>query len=55
MALRPERPADADYYERERVELFSQGDLFRDVLLAYPLPADELLVEEVRVEEADAS
>lgn len=32
---RPERPGDADYYERERVELFSQGDLFRDVPLAY--------------------
>src|SRR5919201_6259060 len=43
---RPERPRDADYYERHRVELFSQGDLFRDVPLAYPLPADELLVEE---------
>jgi hypothetical protein len=43
---RPERPSDADYYERDRVELVSQGDLFRDVPLAYPLPADELLVEE---------
>jgi hypothetical protein len=32
--------------ERERVELFSQGDLFRDVPLAYPLPADELVVDE---------
>ena len=39
---RPERPPDAEYYERERVKLFSQGDLFRDVPLAYPLPADEL-------------
>ncbi len=46
MPRRPERPADADYYERERVELFSQGDLFRDVPLAYPMPAGELLVEE---------
>ncbi len=46
MARRPERPADADYYERDRVELFSQGDLFRDAPLAYPLPADELLVDE---------
>src|SRR6266487_4282207 len=45
MPRRPERPADADYYERERVELFSQGDLFRDVPLAYPLPADELVVD----------
>lgn len=45
MPPRPERPADADYYERDRVELFSQGDLFRDVPLAYPLPTGELLVE----------
>src|SRR6266511_2936367 len=43
---RPERPRDADYYERDRVELFSQGDLFRDVPLAYPLPADELVIDE---------
>ncbi|HEX5585392.1 hypothetical protein [Gaiella sp.] len=43
---RPERPSDADYYERDRVELVSQGDLFRDVPLAYPMPADELLVDE---------
>jgi hypothetical protein len=43
---RPERPRDTDYYERDRVELFSQGDLFRDVPLAYPLPADELVVDE---------
>jgi hypothetical protein len=43
---RPERPADTDYYDRDRVELFSQGDVFRDVPLAYPLPADELVVEE---------
>jgi hypothetical protein len=46
MAPRPERPPDGEYYERDRVELFSQGDLFRDVPLAYPLPADELLVDE---------
>jgi hypothetical protein len=46
MPPRPERPADAEYYERERVELFSQGDLFRDVPLAYPMPADELVVDE---------
>src|SRR6266542_4103389 len=45
MPPRPERPADADYYERDRVELFSQGDLFRDVPLAYPSPAEELLVD----------
>ena len=46
MSPRPARPPDAEYYECDRVELFSQGDLFRDVPLAYPLPADELLVEE---------
>jgi hypothetical protein len=46
MPRRPERPADADYYERDRVELFSQGDLFRDVPLAYPSPAEELVVDE---------
>jgi hypothetical protein len=43
---KPERPPDAEYYERDRIELFSQGDLFRDVPLAYPLPADELVVDE---------
>jgi hypothetical protein len=46
MSERPERPSDTDYYERDRVELFSQGDLFRDVPLAYPLPADELIIDE---------
>ena len=46
MSPRPERPSDAEYYERDRVELFSQGDLFRDVPLAYPMPADELIVDE---------
>ena len=46
MSPRPERPPDADYYERDRVEFFSQGDLFRDVPLAYPLPADEIVVDE---------
>lgn len=46
MSPRPERPPDAEYYERDRVELFSQGDLFRDVPLAYPLPADELVIDE---------
>jgi hypothetical protein len=45
MPPRPERPPDADYYERDRVELFSQGDLFRDVPLAYPSPAEELVVD----------
>ncbi len=46
MPSRPERSADAEYYERERVELVSQGDLFRDVPLAYPLPGNELLVDD---------
>lgn len=46
MPSRPERPDDADYYERERVELLSQGDLFRDVPLSYPSPAEELLIDE---------
>ena len=46
MSPRPERPADAEYFERDRVELFSQGDMFRDAPLAYPLPADELVVDE---------
>jgi hypothetical protein len=46
MSPRPGRPSDAEYYERDRVELFSQGDLFRDVPLAYPLPADELIVDD---------
>jgi hypothetical protein len=46
MPSRPERPRDAEYYERDRVELFSQGDLFRDVPLAYPSPAEELVVDE---------
>lgn len=48
MPARPERPPDADYYERDRIELFSQGDVFRDVPLAYPLPADELVIDEER-------
>jgi hypothetical protein len=46
MSPRPERPSDAEYYERDRVELLSQGDLFRDVPLAYPLPAEELVVDD---------
>ncbi len=39
---REERPADDAYYE-DRIEYLSQGDIFRDVPLAYPLPADEIL------------
>jgi hypothetical protein len=33
---REERPADDQYYESERVKLFSQGDIFDSVPLAYP-------------------
>jgi hypothetical protein len=54
MAPRPQRPHDAEYYERERVDVFSQGDFFRDVPLAYPSPADELLVEEEELRAAPA-
>jgi hypothetical protein len=54
MSPRPQRPLDAEYYERDRVELFSQGDLFRDVPRAYPLPADELTSTR-RTEAADVS
>jgi hypothetical protein len=46
MSPRPERPSDAEYYERYRVELLSQGDVFRDVPLAYPLPTNELIVDD---------
>jgi len=30
------RPDDDEYYALDRTELFSQGDIFRDVPLAYP-------------------
>jgi hypothetical protein len=33
------RPDDAAYYET-RIELLSQGDIFADVPLAYPVPGD---------------
>ena len=36
------RPADDDYYQPGRIELFSQGDIFRDVPLAYPTVLGEL-------------
>jgi hypothetical protein len=35
------RPRDDDYYERDRTELFSQGDVFRDVPLGYPTMLEE--------------
>jgi hypothetical protein len=41
------------YYE-DRVPLLSQGDIFDDVPLAYPSPADELLVDEDEGEEKSA-
>jgi hypothetical protein len=41
---REQRPADNEYYE-QRLELLSQGDIFYDVPLAYPMPADEIVEE----------
>ncbi len=43
---RQERPVDDSYYEQERIPLLSQGDIFRDVPLAYPSPAEQLLLDE---------
>ena len=40
------RPADDEYYEHDQTELFSQGDLFRDVPLAYPTVLHEIDEEE---------
>lgn len=40
------RPADSDYFQFDRTELLSQGDIFRDVPLAYPTPAREILFDE---------
>jgi hypothetical protein len=39
---REERPRDDCYYER-RLELLSQGDIFRDVPLAYPFPPGQIV------------
>lgn len=50
---REERPSDDEYYERERVPLFSQGDVFRDVPLDYPVPPREIVADE-DAEEAGA-
>jgi hypothetical protein len=36
-----DRPADEEYYEQHRVELFSQGDIFRDVPVGYPTILEE--------------
>lgn len=42
---REERPQNEDYYE-VRLPLLSQGDIFRDVPLAYPMPAEEIVEEQ---------
>ena len=41
-----ERRPSGEYYEM-RTELLSQGDVFADVPLAYPMPAGEIVVEEI--------
>jgi hypothetical protein len=41
---REERPSDGAYYE-QRIQELSQGDVFRDVPLAYPLPAVEIVLD----------
>jgi hypothetical protein len=43
--LSHERRPSGPYFEN-RTSLFSQGDIFEDVPLAYPLPADELVIDE---------
>jgi len=40
-----ERRPQGKYFE-ERIPLFSQGDIFFDVPLAYPTPADELVIDD---------
>ena len=40
-----ERRPHGNYFE-ERIPLFSQGDIFSDVPLAYPTPADELVIDD---------
>src|SRR2546430_347063 len=42
---RESRPTEDSYYEG-RIPLLSQGDIFRDVPLAYPSPAREIVEEE---------
>lgn len=39
---REERPRENSYYER-RLELLSQGDIFRDIPLAYPFPTGQIV------------
>jgi hypothetical protein len=40
------RPADDEYYET-RLPLFSQGDIFRDVPLAYSMPSGEVVAADM--------
>jgi hypothetical protein len=40
-----ERRPQGNYYER-RTELLSQGDIFADVPLAYPMPAGEIAMDQ---------
>lgn len=40
------RPADDEYYEESWTQTLFQGDVFRDVPLAFPWPADVVLVGE---------
>jgi hypothetical protein len=40
------RPADDEYYQPDRAELFSQSDIFRDVPLAYPAVLGKLEEDE---------
>jgi hypothetical protein len=43
----------AEYYE-SRTDLYSQGDIFRDVPLAYPTPAAEIAIEDTDTPEETA-
>lgn len=43
MTLQERRPTSR-YFE-QRTELFSQGDIFVDVPLAYPMPAGEVMLD----------
>lgn len=45
------RPADQEYYAQQRTELFSQGDLFRDVPLGYPTVLHEAEEDEGEADE----
>ena len=45
------RPADEEYYEQHRTDLFSQGDLFGDVPLGYPTVLHEADEEQGEADE----